>query len=595
MSFALIGVCILQWYYISQAYILRSQIFTQNVNKALYSVAEQVQRRNALNHIEGKEIEKAQLNESNIRDKTEKIVNFREQNKISEEQRKFSQQQMRFEYLNFQDNNIRQSYITPIVISENEFQLYNNTDANVIEGLDLVVISERDSKGSVERRLVPKFPRPNLQWLVINGKLPDTIRYIALSPTDQLPRLISLPSLDADLEAKFLIEDANYKQKFKLELERLYADTVVINKDNKAFLEDVQKEMQSVDIPLSARVSEKTIDSLLKIELSNQGLNTKYGFWLKMARKDSVIFQQVSMPIKEINPENTYKVLLFNKDIIRDPGMLYVYFPNLKQALFSAMKINLGTSIGFILLLVIIFSYTIYSIIRQKKVSEMKTDFINNMTHEFKTPVATIMLASEALKDPEAKLDQQRVNRLAGIIYDENARLGDHIERVLSIARIEKKEVNFDVQPVDLHEVIQAVTDSMSLQLQKRNATIQLNLNAENSMMNADELHISNVLYNLIDNANKYSRDNPQIEVSTRSSSNKLIVEVKDKGIGMTGEQTKRVFDQFYRVPTGNLHDVKGFGLGLNYVQDIVKEMNGTIKVVSEKDKGTKFEITFPI
>lgn len=594
MSLALIGVCVLQWYYISQAYLLRSQIFTQNVNKALNSVADQVQRINALQHIEGKENEVARQNESNIRSRTDKIVNFREQFKTSEEQRKFSQQQLRFEYLNFQDNNIRQSYITPIIITENEFQRYNNTDANIIDGLDLLVVSTLEN-GSVERRLVPKFPRPNLQWLFINNQLPDTVRYIALSSTDQLPRLISLPSTDADLESKFLIEDANYKHKFKLELERMYADTIQLDNRNKNLLEDIQKEIQTLDVPLTERISQKKIDSLLNVEFLNQGIKTNFQFWVTMARKDSVIYKQISTPINETNPENIHKVLLFSKDIVRDPGMLHVYFPNQKRALLSEMKFNLGSSVAFVLLLLIIFTYTIYSIIKQKKISEMKSDFINNMTHEFKTPVATIMLASEGLKDPSIANDKNRIQRLANIIYDENVRLGDHIERVLNVARIEKKEVNFDFQNVDLHEVISAVTESMSLQLQKRNTNLKLNLNATNSWLYCDELHLSNVLFNLIDNAIKYSKDNPYIEIRTRNSRNNLILEVIDKGIGITGEQTKRIFDQFYRVPTGNLHDVKGFGLGLNYVQDIVKEMNGTIKVKSEIDKGTTFELTFPI
>lgn len=225
----------------------------------------------------------------------------------------------------------------------------------------------------------------------------------------------------------------------------------------------------------------------------------------------------------------------------------------------------------------------------------MKTDFINNMTHEFKTPVATIMIASEALKDPEIVADKSRISRLAGIIYDENVRLGNHIERVLSIARLEKKELKLEYKAVNTHDLITAVVDSMNLQLQKKNAKLILDLNAVHPVVQGDELHLSNVFYNLIDNANKYSTDDPDIRIETRSTDKILIIEISDKGIGMTKEHSKRIFDQFYRVPTGNLHDVKGFGLGLNYVQDIVEQMNGTIKVHSEKDKGTTFEISLPL
>ena len=184
---------------------------------------------------------------------------------------------------------------------------------------------------------------------------------------------------------------------------------------------------------------------------------------------------------------------------------------------------------------------------------------------------------------------------MANIIYDENLRLGSHIERVLSIARLEKGELKMENTDVDMNDLIIIVLDSMELQLQKRNAVINLHTDATNAVIYGDELHLSNVLYNLIDNANKYSADAPVITISTRNTNKHLIVEISDQGIGMTNEQSKRVFDQFYRVPTGNLHDVKGFGLGLNYVQDIIKKLNGTIKVRSEKDKGTTFEISLPL
>lgn len=594
MSFALIGVCVLQWYSINQAFVLRSQIFVQNVNKALNALTDQVQRRNALDIIEIKDQEDAEKFESSIRSHTEKIVNFREQHRQSEEQRKISQIQLRYEYLNVQDNTIRQSYITPIVISEREFQQFNNSDANVIEGLELVLVTGRDEKGALQRRLIPTFPRPDLQWLVANQSLPDTVRYIALSASDQLPRFISLPTLDADLEAKFRIEDANAGQKFKLELERLYADTLTLTRENKNFIEDVQKELQSGYVPIEKRITKNDLDSLLKVELNNQGIDLKYDFWLGLARKDSLIYKKAKAPLATLDSGHLHKVVLFNKNVVQDPGMLYVNFPNQQREVMTDMSLNLAVSIGFIILLIAIFSYTIYSIIRQKKISEMKSDFINNMTHEFKTPVATIMLASEALKDSEGPVDEKRLQRLAGIIYDENIRLGNHIERVLNIAKIEQKEVEFNKDNLNLHQLIEVVKESMDLQLKKNNATLILDFKAEDAWLEADELHLSNVLYNLIDNANKYSKESPIITIYTQGDAENIFLTIQDTGIGMTKEQTKRIFDQFYRVPTGNLHDVKGFGLGLNYVQDIVKEMKGTIKVVSEKDKGTTFELILP-
>lgn len=224
----------------------------------------------------------------------------------------------------------------------------------------------------------------------------------------------------------------------------------------------------------------------------------------------------------------------------------------------------------------------------------MKTDFINNMTHEFKTPVATIMIASEALKDPELTEDKSRIDRLANIIYDENVRLGNHIERVLNIAKIDKGDLKLEQKEVEMNDLLAAIIDSMALQLEKRNAKVDLQLDARDAMIMGDELHLSNVIFNLIDNANKYSKGNPEIKITTQNSGKNLILKVADKGIGMNRDQQSKIFGQFYRIPTGNLHDVKGFGLGLSYVSDIVKRLKGTIKVRSEKEKGSEFEIVFP-
>jgi two-component system phosphate regulon sensor histidine kinase PhoR len=350
-----------------------------------------------------------------------------------------------------------------------------------------------------------------------------------------------------------------------------------------------------VNVPITERVSKNVLDTLIKRELLNKNIALDYDFWVKLANQDSLLIQKVALADASHSDKNTFRTTLFSNDIKRDPGMLYVHFPNMNAAIFSNMGATLASSGGLVLVLIFIFSYTLYAILRQKKISEMKTDFINNMTHEFKTPVATIMIASEALKDPELTEDRSRVKKLAGIIYDENMRLGNHIERVLSIARLDKKELQLEWEEVNVNELIVAVADSMSLQLQRRAANLTLTLDAENAVVLGDELHLSNIIYNLIDNANKYSKDAPEINIVTRTLQKSLVIEIADQGIGIDKHQTKRIFDQFYRVPTGNLHDVKGFGLGLNYVQDIVAQMKGTIKVRSEKDKGTVFEITLPL
>ena len=595
MTIALLGVFVMQLYYIREAYRLKSQLFEQQVNQALSAVADKVQRLNAVNHINKKDVEWRVKMENQRRDRTRRLIDLDDKYKEEERSRKTNQQKQIIDELNYQDGIIRKMYLSPTIISETDFNALANqattpldVDVNVGFDADLNMVGSNVRKtfrvGSAKTfNIEPK-------------KLPDSIRYLVYSRYDGQPLRVSLPSLNAEMRVKFRIEDEIANRRRGNALKELQADTVrLINAGDFNVLEEAAKEMSQQDVPLNERISKGMLDTLLRAELVNKNIQLDYDFWLKSVTHDSVLYRKISSVKGEILPINTFKTTLFSNDVIRDPGMLYINFPDRKSVIFSNLKVTMASSASLLLVLISIFSYTLYAILRQKKISEMKTDFINNMTHEFKTPVSTIMIASEALKDPEILEDKTRISRLAGIIFDENVRLGNHIERVLSIARLEKKELKLDEEEVDMNELIAAVADSMSLQLQKKGAELILNLSAEPSVVRGDELHLSNVIYNLIDNANKYSLDLPKIKVTTRNSGKNLVIEVEDKGIGMTKEQSKRAFDQFYRVPTGNLHDVKGFGLGLNYVLDIVTQMNGTIKVRSEKDKGTVFEIIIPL
>ncbi len=596
MTLALLGVFVMQLYYIEESYKLKSELFNQNVNAALNAVVNKVQKKNAFVHINKKDFEIRKERERDIKSQTDTIVSFKVKFKESEILRKYKQQQQVINYLNFQDSIIRTTYIQPEFISEEKFKIYSNTNSDNAKKLSLEVLDIKDKKsgnliGRSIRQKVGGDPDLNME------KLPDTIRYLAFSPVNMFPQLISFPSMDPDLVAKFKVEDAKAEHKFQMELKRLYADTLSLyNTGSLKLVQDVASEMDNPNIPLEKRLpSKEFLDTLIKKELLNKDITLSYNYWLSPVKdKQKIIYQNVANGTIKPLAEHIYELPLFSNDLIRDPGMLYVSFPDKNAAILGNLFATMVSSAGLLLVLIFIFAYTIFAIIKQKKLSEMKTDFINNMTHEFKTPVATIMIASEALKDEEVVNDKGRVGRLAGIIYDENVRLGNHIERVLNVARLEKKELQMDLTLVDMNELISAVVDSMSLQLQKREAILTLALAADPAIVMGDELHLSNVIYNLIDNANKYSRNNPKITISTRNTTKNLYITIADEGIGMAKDQTKRIFDQFYRIPTGNLHDVKGFGLGLNYVQDIVTKLGGSIKVDSEKDKGTTFEITIP-
>jgi len=598
MTVALLGVFVMQMYYIRESYNLKSQLFEQNVNQALSAVVNKIQKTDVISHINRKDTEFKELKGRNIRMQTDSIVAFQIKHKENQALRKLKQRQQVFDYLGLQDSLIRENFTSPEIISEEDFVILSNPSPNDKNPLKLNVDDVKGVNGVlISRRVIPSFFRKRA---VLNiNKLPDTIRYLAFNPVTGFPQFISLPSIDPELKSKFKMEDAKIEYKFKAELERLYADTAIVyNENNVSLLRDVAKEMANKDVPLEERMpSQDRLDTLIKRELLSKNIDLDYNYWVtpsNHARK--IIYQNVSLPSGDVLPKNTFQKVIFGNDLmIKDPGMLYLSFPNKNSLIFNNMFVTLASSVGLLLVLISIFAYTIYAIIRQKKLSEMKTDFINNMTHEFKTPVATIMIASEALKDPDLTPDKARVNRLAGIIYDENVRLGSHIERVLNVAKLDNKQLKLEQNPVAMNDLISLVVDSMSLQLQKKGTELNLVLDADPDIVIGDELHLSNMIYNLIDNANKYSPEKPKITIRTKNQSNGICIEMSDEGIGMTKEQTKRIFDQFYRVPTGNLHDVKGFGLGLSYVNDIVKQMNGTIKVMSEKDKGTTFVIHLPL
>lgn len=598
MTVALLGVFVMQLYYIREAYNLKSQLFDEQVNQTLANVVKKVERLNVADHINKKDAENKLRRLQDSRQRALDIKDLRQQYAQETELRQAERENQIENYLNQQDSIIRVSYRGPKLISETEFKSLSAPKPSItgarldVEMDALVDLNSLNLKGySMRTKLISPLAKTfNFRT---PQNLPDTIRYLVADPMTGNPLLVGLPKISDDLVKKFRREDEILKKKLELKIAALGKDTFSYTR--LSVVEDVSKELQEVNVPIYKRINFNLLGALLKEELLTHNITQKPVYQISLAKKDSVLYREASNGKKEFLPENTYKIPLFGNDLFRDPGTLMVSFPDKNSAIVANLSATLASSVGLLLVLVFIFSYTLYAILKQKKVSEMKTDFINNMTHEFKTPVATIMIASEALKDPEVTADKNRLSRLANIIYDENVRLGSHIERVLSIARLEKGELKMENTEVDMNDLIIIVLDSMELQLQKKNAIVHLNTDATNAVVFGDELHLSNVIYNLIDNANKYSEGAPEIMISTRNTSKNLTIEIADQGIGMTKEQSKRIFDQFYRVPTGNLHDVKGFGLGLNYVQDIIKKLNGTIKVNSEKDKGTTFEISLPL
>jgi two-component system phosphate regulon sensor histidine kinase PhoR len=270
-----------------------------------------------------------------------------------------------------------------------------------------------------------------------------------------------------------------------------------------------------------------------------------------------------------------------------------VQFTNREAQILNQLGIWSFSSI-VLLLVIAFFAYTLFVILKQKRLSEIQKDFINNMTHEFKTPIATIAVSTQVLKSPDISKQPERLLNYATIIENENTRLKQHVERVLQMAKLDKEHIELKKEKINLHETIQEVVNGMLVPLQEKQGELVLNLHASNPIVLADKLHITNVIYNLLDNAIKYSVEKPEIVISTKEDDKSLILEVRDNGIGVREDDQKKIFQKFYRVPTGNVHNVKGFGLGLNYVKQIIEAHRGRITLKSSLQEGCTFRIYIP-
>ncbi|HRP54943.1 HAMP domain-containing sensor histidine kinase [Agriterribacter sp.] len=275
---------------------------------------------------------------------------------------------------------------------------------------------------------------------------------------------------------------------------------------------------------------------------------------------------------------------------------LWVIFPNVESFLLKSMSWMITGSVLFTLVICTAFFITVRTMLRQKKLSEIKSDFINNMTHEFKTPLATISLAVDALKNDKVWRSREKMDYFSSIIKDENKRMNKQVETILQAALLDKQEMQLNMKPQHVHEVINRVADNFRLQMEYRNGKAELNTGAANDVIEADEVHFTNLLSNLIDNAIKYSKDSGlHIRICTQNTGNAIRIKIEDNGIGMSKETVNRIFEKFYRAHTGNLHNVKGFGLGLSYVKAMVEAQNGKIKVESAPGKGSIFTLEFPL
>lgn len=340
------------------------------------------------------------------------------------------------------------------------------------------------------------------------------------------------------------------------------------------------------------RLDTAMVRKLVKNHLLERGISEN--FELGLLKDDGFV-----MPIGLVNDsfvlvQNGVQAKLFPNDILGKDNFLYIYFPEKNYHVVRQVWLPISSSLLFIGVIIFCFIYAIKVIIRQKALSDIKNDFINNMTHEFKTPLATVSLAVEALQDPELSNQDKFRARYLGIIKEENKRLVSQVENVLQAAALDKKDFKLKIEKINLSDLLESNVDQMSLQLEKRDGKISFINKLKDPVIEGDAFHITHIFNNLLDNANKYSPEKPVIKIEAKDDGDEVIVSIQDLGMGMTKESQRKIFDKFYRVPTGNLHDVKGFGLGLSYVKTMLEAHKGDIHVHSELGKGSTFTINLP-
>ncbi len=360
------------------------------------------------------------------------------------------------------------------------------------------------------------------------------------------------------------------------------------------FIQEIVNRMISGETDIQDRLDRVQIEGLIKGNFQKNGIKLPYFFGVKDEENNYKIMS------KDFNLEyvdQTYEIQLFPNDILSSKYFLVVYFKSRNSIILKNIPREMIISMLITIIIITTFAFIIFLILKQRKLSEIKNDFINNMTHELKTPVSTISLASQMLSDSSIHIDKDKMLSVARIIGDESKRLEFQIEKVLQISLFEKGNIHFNIQEINLRNIIQLAVLNTDIKVKNKGGNITTNLKAKNHIVKGDKLHLTNIFFNLLDNAVKYSNPKipPKIKIETFNENENIKIEISDNGIGIGKDYQKKIFNKFFRVPTGNIHDVKGFGLGLSYVKRIIDEHKGHISVKSDLGKGTGFIILLPV
>jgi|JRYD01.1.fsa_nt_gb signal transduction histidine kinase len=545
MAIALIGIIAMQVNWILHDYHLKEQQFNQRVNDALTAVAIKLEKKEAFNIFSNSFVT---INNDSI------FSLFRERKMLDQEwQGLDSTTEDSIVNRLAPETSIRP---TPPMEPPLPPDFYNQDDYNN----DFIKMEIKYSGG---RKITIRHNRQEI-----------TLDDSSKSNTHNAVKFLSLKA------------DILEKQRAKIEAK--------INSWNKV-MQNLAFEFISDEKTIEDRIKPFQLDSILKTELSNRGITTPYQFGVINVGENKIMSTN-SPENKNALLKSRYKTDLFPNDLLAKPILLSLHFPQSLSYVLSTMWVMLISSSLFILVMLFGFSFTIYTIFRQKKLSDIKNDFINNMTHEFKTPIATISLATDAVNSPAVSKNTESVHRYMNIIKEENQRMHKHVENILQLALFDRKHINLNLVEFDIHEMIQKAIEQIKLQVEVKGGKIETNLNAAQYHLLGDYDFIFNSIINLLDNAIKYTPANPIISIATENIQNNIRLLISDNGIGMSREVQKNIFEKFYRAGTGNIHDVKGYGIGLSIVKAIAHAHNGEIKVLkSIKGVGTTMELLLPL
>jgi len=494
---------------------------------------------------------------------------------------------------------------------------YNRKDTAVItiESGDLYVDRE-DLRINFDDEVIPMLEIEPEEMEDVSEKMEEGLEYIDKGSEYVDPDVVK-PEPEEEKHFKYTSPDHSLKnQKVKLINDSLLVilgedehmrDTILVNAFNPAqirakleeevqnhesFVDRIVKRMLVEEEQVIHKYSSAQMEALLTQKLHEAGVDMPFEFAMYEEGKKPI---HQSVEFNEYEDCTYFRTSLFPGNVFSRSTFISVYFPHEQEHFRKSMGMMGGSSLLITLFILAMFSLTLYIIFKQKRLSEMKNDFVNNMTHELKTPISTISLASQMLNDRSIPDEQKNLGQISRIIQAESKQLGFQVERVLQMAIFDHGELRLKSEEVDLHEVIETVAQNVLLQLDRRNGKLEFLPEAETALVRGDLMHLTNVVSNLLENAMKYTSRTPEISIGTNNEDNQLLISVADNGIGISKENQKRIFDKFYRVPTGNVHNVKGFGLGLSYVKLIVEKHGGTISLKSELNKGSQFDIHLPL